>query len=112
MFIQSLIEKSAEAKLGHVLVDYDVPLKKEVGKGSLKAVNWPKGFYVGGLRPPGPWDDPRTRVVSTLKPSSAEGYRIEVFNVTKFFDSVAAIHRLEEGLRSRSSRPARPAQEG
>jgi len=53
MFIQSLIEKSAEAKLGHVLVDYDVPLKKEVGKGSLKAVNWPKGFYVGGLRPPG-----------------------------------------------------------
>jgi hypothetical protein len=32
MFIQSLIEKSAEAKLGHVLVDYDVPLK-EVGKG-------------------------------------------------------------------------------
>jgi hypothetical protein len=53
MFIQSLIEKSAEAKLGHVLVDYDVPLKKEVGKGSLKAANWPKGFYVRGLRPPG-----------------------------------------------------------
>jgi hypothetical protein len=37
MFIQSLIEKSAEAKLGHVLVDYDVPLKKEDGKGSLTA---------------------------------------------------------------------------
>jgi hypothetical protein len=55
IYIQSLLERTASPKkLDHILVDYDVPLK---GKGSdkrttakLKAVNWPKGFYVKGLR--------------------------------------------------------------
>lgn len=38
--------------LDHVLVDYDVPLKDKSTR-KLKAVNWPKGFYIGGLRPRG-----------------------------------------------------------
>jgi hypothetical protein len=49
MIIQSLLEGKGD-KLAAVLVDYPVPLK---GGGSLmlKAVNWPKAFYVGGVRP-------------------------------------------------------------
>ena len=44
MFIQSLIEKSRDAKLEHVLVDYDVPLKKETVQ---EVLNCYSGFTAG-----------------------------------------------------------------
>jgi hypothetical protein len=52
MVIQSVLEKSG-GKLGHVLLGYDVPMGATKSEVRLKAVNWPKGFYIGGLRPPG-----------------------------------------------------------
>src|SRR5688572_17006824 len=53
MFIQSLLEQSPGSKLDHVLLDHEVPLTKDRPKQKRKAVNWPKGFYINGVRPPG-----------------------------------------------------------
>src|SRR5690242_867246 len=53
LFIQSLLESSPGADLEHVLVDHDIPLTKDKSRRRLKAVNWPKGFFIRGLRPPG-----------------------------------------------------------
>jgi hypothetical protein len=96
IFIQSLMEKSPDAKLEHVLVDYDVPLKKETTGKELKAVNWPKGFYVKGVRPPG-GGTTKGLVLSALSarrvPRDTES---KYFNAIKFFDNVEGRQHLEE----------------
>ena len=96
MFIQSLMEKSPDAKLEHVLTNYEVPLKHTAVKESLKAVNWPKGFYVTGARPPGSGST-RGLVLSALSarrvPKDTES---KYFNAIRFFDTVEAAQHLEE----------------
>jgi len=49
ILIDSLLEQ-ASGSLDHVLVGYEVPFK-DGRRIVLKAVNWPKGFYVRGLAP-------------------------------------------------------------
>jgi hypothetical protein len=107
IFIQSLMEKSPNAKLEHVLVDYDVPLKHETAGQELKAVNWPKGFYVKGVRPPGSGTT-KGLVLSALSarrvPRDTE---TKYFNAIKFFDDVVNSQHLEERFSATPS-PAPP----
>lgn len=49
MIIQKWIEKTAEGK-DHVLLGYDVPMKQGMPV-NVKAVNWPKVFFVGSITP-------------------------------------------------------------
>lgn len=44
IFLRSLLEHEGK-DLDYVLIDYDVPLKDKV-RMRLKAINWPKGFYL------------------------------------------------------------------
>jgi hypothetical protein len=96
MFIQSLLERSPAAKLEHVLVDYDVPLTKDKSRRRLKAVNWPKGFFISGLRPSGSGTT-RGLVLSSLAqrrmPKDTES---KYFNAMEFFDAVERIQDLEK----------------
>jgi hypothetical protein len=96
MFIQSLLERSPAAKLEHVLVDYDVPVTKDKSKRRLKAVNWPKGFFISGLRPSGNGTT-RGLVLSSLAqrrvPKDTES---KYFNAIEFFDAVEGMQNLEK----------------
>jgi hypothetical protein len=49
MFIQSLLELHGR-NYDYILIDYAVPLRGGA-RVPVKVVNWPKGFYVKGLRP-------------------------------------------------------------
>jgi hypothetical protein len=60
----------ANSDLSHVLVNYRVPLK-DGRKMKLRAVNWPKGFYVVGHPQadiPGP---PKAQLLTLLSQHSA-----------------------------------------
>ena len=46
------LTSGASLELEYVLVDYDVPMKTGSSR-RLKSINWPRGFYVRGLCPPG-----------------------------------------------------------
>jgi hypothetical protein len=88
IYIQALLEDSKTEKLDHVLVDYDVPLKDK-SRLSLKAINWPKGFYVKGLRP----DDLRVGARGMLhaflaKHQTPWGTESKFFNTIAFFDAI------------------------
>jgi hypothetical protein len=50
MYVQTLIEQQS-LDLNFILVDYAVPMRDGRGPLQLKAINWPKAFYVKGLRP-------------------------------------------------------------
>lgn len=87
MFIDSLLEQ-ASGTLDHVLVDYEVPLKDK-RKMKLKAVNWPKGFYVRDLTPVGVGKTAKAQLLTLLSqhrvPRESES---KYFNTIDFFDFV------------------------
>jgi hypothetical protein len=64
MVIQGLIERHG-GDIERVLVDYDVPFKDRPTM-KLKAVNWPKAFFVRGLRPDCDSKDARATCLSLL----------------------------------------------
>lgn len=101
MFIRSLLDKRPPSakNLDHVLVNYDVPLKGGTKLG-VKAVNWPKGYYIDGLRPPGAGLT-RALVAGALtdKPIP-KGTESKYSNTLDFFDYVEKEQRLEEGFRA------------
>ncbi len=83
--IQSLLEQ-AKGNLGHLLVDYPVPLKGRAPL-SLKAVNWPKGFYVRGVRPLTDGENERAKCLSLLAAHGVpKGAEQKHFNTIDFFD--------------------------
>ena len=98
LYIQSLLDKAdAAGQIDHVLVDYSVPIKSPRSDlPKLKAVNWPKGFYLKGVRPQG-GGSTRALVLSALTarriPRETES---KYFNTVKFFDDVQVSQTLEE----------------
>jgi hypothetical protein len=88
-----------EAKLGrlnknldHVFFNYDVPLKGG-GHVAVKAINWPKAFYVRGLRPPGRHPT-RSMLLSLLaEHQSPRGTEAKFFNSIAFFDKVVEVQQ-------------------
>jgi len=77
--------------LGHLLVDYAVPFKERPAL-TLKAVNWPKGFIVRGVRPLGAGEHPRAKCLSLLAahgvPKATESKHL---NTVAFFDHCIAL---------------------
>jgi hypothetical protein len=95
MFIQSLLERSPGRTLDHVLLDYDVPIKDDKSKPRLKAVNWPKGFYMKDLRPPGNGTTRGLVLTALAKRRVPKGTEAKYFHAVKFFDDVEEAQHLE-----------------
>jgi hypothetical protein len=85
LFIQSLIEQSS-GDIERLLVDYDVPLKNQQTC-RLKAVNWPKAFFVKGMTPCSADEKPRSKCPSLLTEHGVpKGTESKYFNTLAFFD--------------------------
>jgi hypothetical protein len=98
--IRSLIEQ-AKADLDHVVVDYQVPLK-EKPLYSLKAVNWPKAFYVHSLRPLAPGEKPRAKCLSLLAAHDVpRGTESKYFNTVAFFDHCVDLLKKKQKKKTR-----------
>jgi hypothetical protein len=98
MSIQSLLELHNK-NYDYILVDYAVPLRGGA-KASVKAVNWPKAFYVKGLRPNLP-GGARSMLLSFLAHHNVPlGTESKYFNSVAFFDYV----KREQDLGKRSSK--------
>lgn len=94
IYIQALLEDSQGETLDHVLVDYDVPVKGRSPL-SLKAINWPKGFYVKGLRPDGLSVGARGMLHAFLaKHQTPLGTESKFFNTIAFFDAIKERQKL------------------
>lgn len=87
IFIDSLLERT-NRNLEHVLVDYAVPLKDKSTR-KLKAVNWPKAFYVTGLRPERGGERTKAKLLTLLSEHRIpQGTESKYFNAIAFFDHI------------------------
>jgi hypothetical protein len=85
--IQNVVEKGGK-DWDYLMVDYEVPLKNGE-KRVLKAVNWPRVFYVNSLTPCKKNELPREKVLELLgKHNVPFGTENKFFNSIKFFDHV------------------------
>ena len=74
------------ADLDRLIVDYDVPMRDSTKK-RLKAVNWPRAFYVASLTPCGEEDDERAKCLELLtRHRIPKGIEDKYFNTVAFFD--------------------------
>jgi hypothetical protein len=84
MVVNALLHEGKD--LDHVLVDYPVPLKG-CSSLDLKAVNWPKAFYVKGIRPVREGEDPKAKCLELLTNHKVpKGTESKHFNTVAFFD--------------------------
>jgi hypothetical protein len=98
LYIQSLLEQQAE-NIGRLMIDYDVPLKNRATV-TLKAVNWPKAFFVKGLTPCAKGEKQRAKCLTILAGHGVPlGTEAKHFNTVKFFD-----HCAEEYAKERSKK--------
>lgn len=88
--IQRWLERRSASK-GHLMLDYDVPLKD--GKSiRVKAVNWPKVFFVESLTPCVNGEKPKEKILQLLADHAVPlGTEHKYFNTLDFFD-----HAVEE----------------
>jgi hypothetical protein len=103
MFIQSLFERSTKNHT-NILVDYNVPLKS----GSpvrVKALNWPRAFYLRGLRPKGP--EPAKSILLSLlvQREAPKGTESKYCNAVAFFDHVVSTQNLNKSKGSGIQNP-------
>lgn len=79
-------ERQAGKDVERVFIDYLVPMSDHT-KPLLRAVNWPKGFYVKGLRPLSRDEDPKAKCLDLLVRSGIpKGTETKYFNTIEFFD--------------------------
>jgi hypothetical protein len=106
--IQSRLELRGDV-LSHVLVDYPVPMK-DATKPMLKCVNWPKAYFVEGLRPVAPGNG-RSRVMSAFaKRQIPRGTQQKYTNALDFYDVIERTQKLEQQYSAHPS-PAPPDSE-
>ena len=97
---------SSTSDLAHVLVEFPVPMKDQSTK-RLRAINWPKGFYVEDLAPPGPESGKeKLETLLGLQPPSSDSMRRKHSNTVTFFDFV---HTAQELWKLGSATPSQPA---
>jgi len=95
MLITALLE-SEDGDLAHLIVDYAVPMKGQPAL-PLKAINWPKGFYVRGLTPRGEGEHARAKCLSLLaKNGVPRGTESKHFNSMEFFDHCIKLWKEEK----------------
>ena len=103
LHMRSLIAQS-KADLDHVVVDYPVPLKSQTSN-SLKAVNWPKAFYVHGLRPLAEGENPKAKCLSLLaRHGVPRGSESKYFNTIAFFDYCVELWRKQQKEKAKKRR--------
>lgn len=89
LVVQALLRGRRD--LDHLLVDYPVPFKNHPAI-VLKAVNWPKAFFVKGLRPISEGEDPRGKCLALLAQHRVpKGTESKHFNTVAFFDYCTAL---------------------
>lgn len=95
MYIDSLVDD--DEKMSKILcVDYSVPLTDGTTL-AMKAVNWPKAFYVPGLSPCTGSENPRGKCLQLLaKHRMPRGTERKYQNSIAFFDYVVKEHRLRK----------------
>jgi hypothetical protein len=94
LYIQSLAEQKAE-DIGRLMVDYPVPLKNRAPI-TLKAVNWPKAFFVRGMTPCAIGEKRRAKCLTLLARHGVPlGTEAKHFNTMDFFDHCANEYRKE-----------------
>jgi hypothetical protein len=94
LVIQSLIEQG-HGDIGHLMIDYSVPIKDKLAI-TLKAVNWPKAFFVRGMTPCVGGDEPRAKCLSLLAQHGVpSGTESKYLNSIKFFDHCAGLWQKE-----------------
>ena len=94
LLIQALLESSG-ANLERLFVNYSVPLKNQQPV-CLKAVNWPKAFFVQGMTPAGPGEKKRAKCLSLLVAHGVpKGTESKYFNTMAFFDHCAKLYEKE-----------------
>lgn len=102
MYIQSLLERH-QKNYDYILVDYHVPLRGGA-KATVKAVNWPKGFWLKGVRPDLP-GSARSMLLSFLAQHRVPlGTESKYLNSLAFFDYV----QKEQDLGSRTAKAIVP----
>jgi len=88
LLIQSLAEQNAE-NIERLMVEYPVPLKDRRVL-PLKAVNWPKAFFVKGMTPCAVGEKRRAKCLALLaKHGVPRGTESKHFNTMAFFDYCA-----------------------
>jgi hypothetical protein len=86
IFINQMKERGAE--LGHLLIEYEVPLTDDKNI-LLHVVNWPKGFWVNSITPCRSGEKPREAFLRLLSQFSIpRGTESKHFNTISFFDHV------------------------
>jgi hypothetical protein len=102
--IQSVIERDGDAKT-RLMLDYNVPLKD--GKTILvKAVNWPKAFFVPDLTPCSEGEKEREKLFQLLAQHSVPlGTEQKFINTVALFDHSVNVRRKELHLRKSKSQP-------
>jgi hypothetical protein len=91
LVVKTLLHESKD--LDHVLVDYPVPLTGHPSL-DLKAVNWPKAFYVKGLRPVKEDEDARAKCLELLAQHKVpKGTESKHFNTVAFFDHCIGLYK-------------------
>jgi len=99
LFIQSLIEQSS-SNIERLLVDYDVPLKNQQAS-RLKAVNWPKAFFVKGMTPCSENEKPRSKCLALLTEHGVpKGTESKYFNTLAFFDHCVDLYNMSRKKRT------------
>ena len=90
--IRSLVAQSNPG-LDHLIIDYAVPLKAQRPQ-PLMAVNWPKAFYVKGIRPLAPSENPKAKCLAFLSGHGVPmGTEAKYFNTVAFFDHCTKLWR-------------------
>jgi hypothetical protein len=103
LYIQSLAEQKAE-NIGRLMIDYPVPLKNRASV-ILKAVNWPKAFFVKGISPCAKGENRRAKCLALLVghgvPLNTEA---KYFHTIDFFDHCAAEYGKERRMKKGTQR--------
>jgi hypothetical protein len=95
VLIDHLLE-SEDDKRTEVVVDYQIPLKNK-SKPTLKAVNWPKGYFVKGVSPCEPEQSRRANLLELLgRHPIPVGVEDKYFHAIAFFDWIVKSQKLSE----------------
>jgi len=101
LVVQALLERNG-VDIDRALVNYDVPFKNGTTL-PLKALNWPKAFFVKGLRPGGDQENPRAKCLSLLTANGTpKGVEAKQFNSIAFFDHCVTLLKQQQKTRRAS----------
>jgi hypothetical protein len=99
IYIDSLLESSKD-KYKMIIVDHEVPLKGRPAV-RVKTINWPKAFYVSGLRPYGSVGARAALLEMLAKHQAPLGTEAKYYNTIAFFDHICREQKLSRRAKRR-----------